>query len=140
MTTIGPVTIQGPAEYRRRGYNVTVVGLISAADIFNSLRELFAKAEAGSKVHDDIPGSRPIGEDLTAGSVNTHYCDWTQGTTGKPQDGWYLLRSFEFSDDETPEGHDYVFRAVLFFMGTDAYYQPAFRVNNSEDVENDWDI
>lgn len=72
--------------------------------------------------------------------MNTQYCIWTHGTSGKPQDGFYLLRAFEFTEDESPEGHDYVFRATLFFMGTNSQYQDGARAKNMEDVTNDWRI
>ena len=140
MTTIVPVTIQGPSEYRRRGYNLNLIALLSGSVTFNELRELFAKSGSGSKIHDDIPGSRPLGEDLTSENLNTQYCIFTQGTTGKVQDGFYLIRSYSFTDDETPEGHDYVFGMNLFFLGTSAYYQDGYRMKGLDEVTNDWGL
>ena len=140
MTTIGSVTISVPASYGRSGYDVQLRGSMSSSTLFNQLRELFAKAEYGTAIH-KIPGSRPYGEDLTDELANTQHVDFTDGTTGKAQDGYYLLQpSYIYSDDESPEGHSYVFTINLFFLGTLAYYSHAYRVKILDELESDWDI
>jgi hypothetical protein len=140
MTTIGTITIDTPATYARAGYEVTVTGCFDDAPRFNQLREAFAKADYGTAVH-AVPGGRPYGEDMTKDEVLTVYCTWTHGTEGKIQDGWYLLRPpHSFIEDETPEGHSYVFSIRLFFLGTDAYYQACYDCLDMEALDSDWDI
>jgi hypothetical protein len=78
---------------------------------------------------------------LTDELANTQHVDFTDGTTGKAQDGYYLLQpSYIYSDDESPEGHNYVFTINLFFLGTLAYYSHAYRVKVLDELESDWDI
>jgi len=139
MTTIGTITVNTPYRYSRNGYNVILNSIVDEAR-FTQMRELFAKAEYGTAVH-QIPGERPYGEDLSADSVNTVYCTWTQGTSGKVPNGWYLLRSsFSYIEDESPEGNSYVYTIGLFFIGTDAYYQAAYGVIDLDVLDSDWGI
>ena len=139
MTSIGTVTLTTPYLFNRRGYDVTLSACVDI-DEFTQMRELFAKAEYGTAVH-QIPGSRPFGEDLSADAVNTVYCTWTHGTSKKVLNGWYLLRpSFTYVEDESPEGHHYVYTIQLFFLGTDSYYQATYNVIDLTTLESDWDI
>ena len=140
MTTIGTVTIDIPYLFNRRGYDVALAGYVDTSDEFNQMRELFAKAEYGTSVH-AVPGERPYGEDLTADEVNTVYCTWTHGTSGKVQNGWYLLRpGYSFVEDDSPEGHSYVYRIRLFFLGMDSYYQAGYELVDLEALDSDWTI
>lgn len=140
MTQIGDLTIDTPVSYDRSGYFVSLYGSMDDEDGFNKLREMFAKTAAGSAIH-QIPGDRPIGEDLTDELRNTKFCQFTEGTDGKVQNGYYLLRpSHDFVEDETPEGHSYVWSISLFFIGTKGYYQPGFIIKKLERATNDWGI
>jgi hypothetical protein len=140
MTQIGSITINIPASYKRTGYQVTLFGLFYTSGSFNQLREMFAKAEYGAAVH-QIPGARPWGEDLTDDLANTQYCTFTHGTSGKVQDGYYLLMpGHSFVEDQSAEGHSYTFSVNLFFLGTIDYYSHAYRVKDIDEVVNDWGI
>ena len=139
MTTIGTVTVTTPYVFNRRGYAVTLASCVTE-DEFVQMRELFAKAEYGTAIH-AVPGTRPFGEDLTADSVNTVYITWTVGTSSKPQNGYYLLRpGFSYVDDETPEGHNYIYTIRLFFLGTLAFYTACYACLDLEVVDSDWGI
>jgi len=139
MTSIGTVTITTPYAYNRRGYSITLSSCVDE-DQFNQMRELFAKAEYGTAVH-QIPGERPYGEDLTADQVNTVYVTWTHGTTGKVQSGYHLLvPSFSFVETGTPEGLNYVYTIGLFFLGTLSYYQACYAVIDLDVLDSDWGI
>ena len=140
MTLIGAITIDVPVLYGRGGYAVVMSGSFDDSLGFNELRELFAKAEYGSAIH-AVPGARPFGEDLTDASLNTQYVSFTHGVSGKPQNGYYLLRpGHSFSDDESPEGHSYVWSIALFFLGTTAIYQDGYKLKSLESVTNDWGL
>lgn len=139
MTTLGTVTLSVPSEYTRNGYDVTITTLQGTEGLFTALRELFAKADYGTAVH-ALPGRRPLGEDKTPDNVLTVYCTFTDGTSGKPQNGWYLLRAFNYTDNESPEGHSYVMYISLFFLGTDAYYQACYALSDLETLDSDWSI
>ena len=140
MTKIGTITIDVPATYARTGYEVTMTGCFDDKTRFNELREAFAKADTGTTIH-AVPGARPYGEDMTLDEILTQLCVFTAGTDGKVQDGYYLLRPhFSFIEDETPEGHSYVFSIRLFFLGTDAYYQACYGCIDCEALDSDWDI
>lgn len=140
MTTIGTINLTTPYLYSRSGYDVTVSACVDE-DEFQQMRELFAKANYGSTVH-PVPGERVFGEDLTADAVNTVYCTWTHRTSDtKVQDGWYLLRpTFSYSEDDSPEGHAYVYTIRLTFLGTDSYYQACYVVLDLETLDSDWSI
>jgi hypothetical protein len=139
MTTIGTVTITTPYAYSRRGYAIALSSCVDEEE-FNQMRELFAKAEYGTAVH-QIPGERPYGEDLTADEVNTVYVTWTHGTSGKVQNGYHLLRpSFSFTESGTPEGLNYVYNIRLFFLGTTSYYQACYAVIDLDTLDSDWEI
>ena len=149
MTTIGVVTIDVPAEFTRDGYSVNLKGssgpLVDCTDTtpqvrFNQLRELFAKARVGAAIH-DIPGARPVGEDLTDDLHNTYYIDWTHGMTGKVQDGYYLLMpDFSFIDGGGVDGYWYVWSINLFFLGTRSIYCEGFRCKRIDEMVTEWDI
>lgn len=141
MTQIGDLTIDVPVSYRRSGYSARMMGSMDDSDGFNQLRELFAKTDLGSAIH-RIPGDRPLGEDLTDELRNTKHCIFTHGTTGKVQDGYYLLRpAHSFIEDETPIGHSYVWSIVLFFIGTYSFYQDGYRMKElAVATVNDWAI
>lgn len=140
MTLIGAVTIDIPVLYRRSGYAVVMAGSLEDSAGFNELRELFAKTEFGTAIH-QVPGARPFGEDMTEDSLNTQYVSFSHGISGKAQDGYYLLRpGYSFADDESPEGHDYVFSLSLFFLGTSAYYQDGYKMKELDELDSDWGI
>jgi len=140
MTQIGSITIDTPVGYRRKGYDVQMRGSQADSDGLVRLREMFAKAEFGTVIH-RVPGDRPYGEDLDDDLVNTQYCQFTHGFGDKPQDGYYLLRpGFSYVDDETPEGHHYVWGLNMFFLGTVSFYSHAYRGKNIDKEENDWGI
>ncbi len=142
MTVIGALTIDIPVAYRRRGYSVRMQGSHNDSGGFNQLREMFAKAEYGTAIH-PVPGERPFGEDLTNDLRLTQFIIFSDphGASEKPQDGYYLLRpGHSFVEDHTPEGHDYVWSIVLFFLGTISYYSHAYRAKGIDEVENDWGI
>ena len=131
------MTVDTPAIMRRDGYNVSLTVTSDTSAQFNQIRELWAKTDYGTAVH-PVPGERPYGEDMTTEQRNTQYVDFTSGTTGKPQDGWYLLRpSHRFYEDESPEGHSYYAVVNLFFLGTDQYYQQGYVVGDMLDAEDD---
>jgi len=145
MTQIGTLTVNWPSTYRFRDYGVDLIGGVDRDEDLHSLRELFAKCRAGTAVH-DIPGDRPRGEDMDDDLRNTQYVQFTHGD--RPITAWYLLRGYDFFQDETPVGADeaaYIFTAVLFMIGTDAFYQAGYVVKDMEDVEdeladNSWGI
>lgn len=139
MTTLGTVTLSVPSEYTRNGYDVTITTLQSSSGLFTQLRELFAKTPYGTAIH-GLPGRRPLGEDMTTDNVNTVYVTFTDGTTAKPQNGYYLLRSFNYMDNESPEGHEYVIYMSLFFLGTDSYYQACYTLSKLDTETSDWGI
>ena len=139
MTQIGSLTLDTPVSYRYSDYQVQMRGSQVDADDFTQLREMFAKAKYGSTVH-PVPG-RPLGEDLTDGLLNTKFIQFTHGTTGKPLDGYYLLLSgYGYSDDETPEGHSYVFTMNIFYLGSRSQYSEGFRCKNIEERASEWNI
>lgn len=139
MTTIGTITVNAPNRYERIGYEVMVTALVTETQ-FNQMRELFSKADYGTAIY-QIPGARPYGDDLTADAVNTVYCTWTHGTSSKVPNGWYLLRpTFRYVEDESAEGHSYVYAINLFFLGTDSSYSHCYGITGSGDLDNDWEI
>jgi len=140
MTQIGVAVIDIPAEYRYGQYAVTMLGAVDRDEDLHSLRELFALCRTGTAIH-EIPGRRPVGEDMDEDLRNTQYVQFTHGD--RPITGWYLLRGFNFYQDETPIGADcatYIFTADLFFLGTKAYYQACFGVVDCEAEDSDWGI
>jgi len=145
MTQIGVLTIDVPTEYRWRQYDTILIGLVDRDEDLHALRELFAKSREGTAIHDSLD-DRPWGEDMDNDQRNTQYVQFTHGD--RPISGWYLLRSFAYFGDETPEGHDvhgYLSTITLFFLGTNAFYVAGFVVKDMEDVEdeiedNDWGI
>ncbi len=140
MTQIGTITVTVPMLYRRRGYDCNFTGYMEDEDLFNQMRELFAKTDTGTAIQ-PVPGERPYGEDLTLDSRNTQLCVFTSGTSGKPQDGYYLLRpSFMYVEDETPRGYTYVFDINLFYLGSDAFYSAAYSVVDLDVLDSDWGI
>jgi len=139
VTKIGSLTISSPSEYVREGSQVSLTVLQAGEALFQSLKELFLDAEYGTVVH-EVPGSRPIGEDLTPDNSYTVYCLFTHGTSGKPDDGYHLLRGYTYFDDESPEGHSYVMMLRLFYLGSTATLQDGYIVFDLEEEENDWDI
>ncbi len=138
MTTIGPITLDVPVNYTRRDYDIEVFGTVATLNQLNEIKELFAKALAGSAIHSDIPGERPLGEDLTEDNQNTRYILWTHGD--KPLDGWYLLRGAQTFQDDSPVGFAYNFTLSLFFLGSTAYYQAGFAMKDLEVAASDWGI
>ena len=140
MTQIGAFIIDWPSSYRYGDYTVELVGAVDRDEDLHSLRELFAKARAGTAVH-DIPGDRPRGEDMDNDLRNTQYIQFTHGD--RPVTGWYLLRSYSFFQDETPTGADcetYIFRGGLFFIGTTGFYCAGFSMMDLDELDNDWGI
>ena len=140
MTQIGTVIVDTPMVYRRTGYAVRMEAYVGTEELFTQMRELFAKTEYGTAIH-DVPGERPYGEDLTTDGRNTQYVTFTTGTSGKVYNGWYLLRpSFAYVEDDTPRGYHYVYDINLFFLGTDSYYQSAYNCIDLEVEDSDWEI
>lgn len=137
MTTIGEITLQAPSVYQYDNYSVRVVSKVSSWNIFEQLRELFAKVRAGTVVT-DVPGSKPCGFDHTEDSVNTVYVEWTHGN--KPKDGYYLLQGFNYSEDETAQGLSMIVYMDLFYLGSTTYYQEMLEVFDLETLENDWEL
>lgn len=140
MTQIGVAVIDIPSEYFYSQYSVTMRGGVDRDEDLHSLRELFALTRTGTAVH-SIPGRRPVGEDMDEELRNTQYVQFTHGD--RPITGWYLLRSFDFFQNETPMGADcatYIFLAELFFLGTKAYYQACYGVVDCEALDSDWGI
>jgi len=131
------VTLDTPATFREREYDVEIVGTQDDELGFDELRELFAMAETGVAVQ-EVPGRRPIGWDHTEDERNTQYVQFTHGD--KPRTGWYLLMNHQEFLDETPLGFAQNFRVQLFFLGTSAYYQPGYRMKDLERSTNDWSI
>ena len=140
MTLIGAITIDVPVLYSRSGYNTSMAGSFNDSVGFNELREMYAKAIYGTAIH-PIAGGRPFGEDLTETAQNTQYVQITEGLSGKSQNGYYLLRGgYTFAEDESPEGHSYVWKISLFFLGTSAYYQDAYALKSLAAVSSEWGI
>lgn len=137
MTTLADITLQAPSVYRYGNYSVTLITKVSSWDIFNQLRELFAKCRAGTTVV-DVPGTRPAGFDHTEDAVLTVYCEFTHGN--KPRDGYYLLRGFSFTDEPTPTGLSRIVYLELFYLGSTTYYQECFEAKDLDEEDNDWDI
>lgn len=136
MTQIHDITIDRPSAARYQDYSVEVVGLVLTQNQFNQLRELFSLCETtGVQM---VPGRRPIGYDPTEDELNIRYCTFTHGD--KPENGWYLLRSYATSDDETPEGHSRVFVVNMVFLGASEYMQDGFRAKELDEATNDWNI
>lgn len=138
MTTIGSITLDVPVNYTRRDYDIEVFGTVYTLNQLNEIKELFAKALAGSAIHDNIPGERPLGEDLTEDNGNTVYVLWTHGD--KPFNGWYLLRGTQTFQDDSPVGFAYNFTLSLFYLGSKSYYQAGFTMKGLELATNDWGI
>ena len=145
MTQIGVAIVDVPVDYRYTQYVVTMLGSVDRDEDLHAMRELFALARTGTAVH-EMPGRRPIGEDMDEDLRNTQYVQFTHGD--RPITAWYLLRAFRMFQDETAVGSDvqqYAFTADMFFLGTNAYYTAGFAVKDMEDVEdeiddNDWGL
>ena len=127
-----------PVSYTRRDYDIEIFGSCDLLVHLNEIRELFAKCLAGSAIHDDIPGERPIGEDLTEDNQNTEFLEWTHGD--KPITGWYLLRGTQTFEDDSPVGFAYNFTLSLFYIGSTSYYQAGYAMKGLELATNDWGI
>ena len=141
MTQIGALTLDTPMSYTYRSYVVECSGVQTEHIDLTALRELFALARVGTAVH-DIPGRRPVGEDMDDALRNTQYIIFTDGV--KPITAWYLLRGFGMFEDLTPMGLDGMnFVLSLFFIGTVAEYQAGFVLKGfAEDPQddNDWGL
>lgn len=137
MTTIADITLQAPNVYRYNDYAIGVTAKVSSWDIFEQLRELFAKCRAGVTVV-DVPGDKPVGFDHTEDSVNTVYVEFTHGN--KAKDGYYLLTGFNYSDDPSAEGLNMIVYMNLFYIGSTSYYQEMLEAYDLEIVENDWNL
>ncbi|HUW44780.1 MAG TPA: hypothetical protein VMW50_03200 [Dehalococcoidia bacterium] len=140
MTQIGVAVVDIPEEYRYSQYGVVLGGAVDRDEDLHSMRELFALCRTGTAIH-NIPGRRPIGEDMDEELRNTQYVQFSHGD--RPITGWYLLRSFSLFQDETPMGADratYAFTVDLFFLGTVAYYVAGFALKDLEAAVSDWGI
>jgi len=140
LTQIGVAVLDIPARYSYGQYTVELSGGVDRDDDLHSMRELFALSMTGTAVH-EIPGRRPVGEDMDEDLRNTQYVQFTHGD--RPITGWYLLRGFDMFQDETPMGADkatYVFFAELFFLGTKAYYTAGFAMKDLDEATSDWGI
>jgi len=141
VTQLGDITLDIPINYNYGQYSVSMSGFFNDVEDLHCLRELFALTRVGTAIH-EIPGRRPVGEDLDEELRNTQWVQFTDGDLplDRPISGWYLLRGISFYQSTTPRGVIYNFSITLFFLGTDAMYQPGFIVKGQEDVENDWGI
>lgn len=137
MTTIGSITLQAPSVYQYGDYDVKILAKVSSWDIFKQLREMFARCRAGSAVQ-ETPGDRPLGIDHTEDSVLTVYCAFTHGN--KPRNGYYLLKSLNYTEDPSAMGLSMIIEMNLFFIGSTSFYQEAYSVYDLDEVENDWDL
>lgn len=140
MTQIGVAVLDIPASYSYGQYTVELLGGVDRDEDLHSMRELFALCRTGTAIH-EIPGRRPMGEDMDEELRNTQYVQFSHGD--RPITGWYLLRGFDFYQDETPMGADqaiYVFTADLFFLGTRSYYVAGFACKVLEVAASDWEI
>jgi len=140
MTQIGVAVVDIPAEYRYGQYSVVMRGAVDRDEDLHSMRELFALCRTGTAIH-DIPGRRPIGEDMDEALRNTQYVQFTHGD--RPITAWYLLRGFSMFQDETPMGADcatYAFAADLFFLGTTSYYVAGYACKDLDAAASDWGI
>lgn len=136
MTQIYNITIAVPNSAAYQGYNVELIGLVTSETLFDQIRELFSLCE--STAIQMVPGRRPIPYDPTEDEINIWYITWTHGD--KPENGWYLLRSFRTADDESAQGHSQYFVVGLVFLGTTQYKQDGFRVKGLEIRDNDWSM
>ena len=136
MTQIHDIDIQVPNSAAMDGYNVELIGLMGSEDEFEQLRELFSLAE--STAVQMVPGRRPIGWDATEDEVNIRYVTWTHGN--KPENGWYLLRSYNTFENESAEGHSWYFIVNLVFLGSTEYLQDGYILKNLEQEISDWGL
>ena len=136
MTQIYDIDIQVPNSAGIGGYGVELIGLVGSEAIFDQLRELFRLCE--TTAIQIVPGRRPIPWDATEDELNIWYVAWTHGD--KPEDGWYLLRSWSTTDDESAQGHSQYFVVNMVFLGTSQYKQDGYRSKQLEIVTNDWSI
>jgi len=136
MTTIGGISINVPARWTVSGYDVTLLCTQADENLFNEIRELFSLCDTTSVQW--VPGRRPIPHDPTEDELNIVYIVFTHGE--KPENGWYLLRSFESFEDESPLGHAWVFTASFLFIGSMAKYEPGYRMKSLEKEANDWNL
>jgi len=136
MTQIHDITITVPNRMGWDNYNVEMVGLVTTETVFDQLRELFSLCESTGVQF--VPGRRPIGWDATEDEVNVRYCTFTHGD--KPENGWYLLRSFNTFEDESAQGHSQYFILNMVFLGTSEYLVDGYRLKSLESLTNDWGI
>lgn len=136
MTQIHDIDIQVPNRAGMDGYSVELIGLMGSPDEFKQLRELFSLADTTAV--QIVPGRRPIGWDPTEDELNIWYVAWTHGV--KPEDGWYLLRSFNTFEGESARGHSWYFIVNLLFLGSTEYLQDGYILKDLEVAESDWGL
>jgi hypothetical protein len=136
MTQIHDIDIQVPNSAGIDGYNVELIGLMGSENEFDQLRELFSLCETTAVQW--VPGRRPIGFDPTSDEINIRYVQWTHGD--KPEDGWYLLRSYNTIENESAQGHSWYFIVNMVFLGSTDYLQDGYISKDLEAEINDWGL
>ena len=136
MTQIHDIDIQVPNSAGMDNYNVELIGLMGSEDEFNQLRELFSLCETTGVQY--VPGRRPIPFDPTEDELNIRYVSWTHGY--KPENGFYLLRSYNTFENESAQGHSWYFVVNMVFLGTTNYLSDGYRAKELEVLSNDWSI
>jgi len=136
LTQIHDIDIQVPNSAAMDGYNVELVALMGSEDEFNQLRELFSLAETTAV--QIVPGRRPIPYDPTEDELNIRYVQWTHGD--KPENGFYLLRSYNTVENESAQGHSWYFIVNMVFLGGVEYLSDGYRAKTLEILTNDWGI
>lgn len=134
-STIGPVTVDIIDVTVDDAPEVEIVGGQLTQVKYDQLKELFALAKANTLIR-EVLGGRYRGFDLTDSRRNTHYCTWDSKV--HLPDGWYLLRSQAKEVRGFTSPHP--FSARLFFLGSEAIYQPALALRSLTQVTNDWNI
>jgi len=137
LTVIDALTIDVPVSYTFQDYNVQLIGSMDTLTRLTELREKFSKAPYGTAVH-QVPGRRPKGEDMTSDNRLTAFCQFTHGD--RPLDGWYLLRTFNMVENETPLGVAYNWSINLFWLGSNSYYNACYLVTDVDVLASDWSI
>lgn len=129
------MSIQVPAEWRARGYDVSLLCTQASETLYDQMRELFRLcATTGVQW---VPGRRPIGHDPTPDEVNIQYISFTHGE--KPENGWYLLMGWDTFEDQSPLGLGRNFMAELLFLGDMSVLQLGYKMCEMEEVTNDWE-
>jgi len=85
-----------------------------------------------------IQGTRFYGVDYT---LDQRYIKYVQFASAHgPKVGWYLLRRFAPSADESARGMSYPYSINLFFLGTNATLKDGFKLMGLGVERNSWGI